>query len=128
MSEQIEAIKFYTDTHIAKAVAVQLRNRGIDVIRCEEVGLAKADDENHLEYAASERRVVITNDEDFLILHAEWSNKGKLHAGIMFCQAHLQGDGAIGVIVKACINYHSLIAQGVGTVEDDINNQIIYLS
>jgi hypothetical protein len=36
-----EKIKFYTDTHIAKAVAVQLRQKGVDIVRCEEVGMAE---------------------------------------------------------------------------------------
>jgi hypothetical protein len=35
-------IKFYADTHIARAVAFQLSQRGFDVIRCEEVGMALA--------------------------------------------------------------------------------------
>lgn len=38
-------IRFYTDTHIAKQVAVQLQAKGIDAIRCEDVGMAEADAE-----------------------------------------------------------------------------------
>jgi hypothetical protein len=38
-------IKFYADTHIAKAVAVQLRLRGVDIVRCEEVDMTQVDDE-----------------------------------------------------------------------------------
>jgi hypothetical protein len=33
------SLEFYTDTHITKQVAVQLRKRGVDVVLCEEVGL-----------------------------------------------------------------------------------------
>jgi predicted nuclease of predicted toxin-antitoxin system len=78
------AIKFYTDTHIAKAVAVQLRARGIDVVRCEEVGMAEADDDAHLAYATREGRVVITADRDFLRLHKQWQAAGKSHGGIIY--------------------------------------------
>ena len=48
-------VKFYTDAHIPKQVASQLRLRGIAVIRCEEIGLAEADDMeaiNHIEIRA----------------------------------------------------------------------------
>jgi len=33
-------LQLYTDTHIAKAIAEQLRAHGVDVVRCEEVGMA----------------------------------------------------------------------------------------
>jgi predicted nuclease of predicted toxin-antitoxin system len=58
-------LKFYTDTHIAKAIAVQLRNRGVEVVRCEEVGLAEARDTVHLEYATNHGLAVVTHDDDF---------------------------------------------------------------
>lgn len=74
-------IKFYTDTHIAKAVAVQARRRGVDIIRCEEVGMAEAKDAEHLEYATTESHVMISADEDFAILHAKWQASSKQHTG-----------------------------------------------
>ena len=56
MADKPTPIAFYTDTHIAKAVALQLRGHGIDVIRCEQVGLADASDVRHLEYATQHGR------------------------------------------------------------------------
>jgi predicted nuclease of predicted toxin-antitoxin system len=123
MSDPRPAIKFYTDTHIAKAVAVQLRNRGIDVIRCEEVGMAEAEDSDHLEYAAREGRVMITNDEDFLALAATCGEQGKSHAGIMHC--HAQGEIAIGIIVREFMDYFELVAGGAATLQADIINRVI---
>ena len=43
MGEQYDtmSIKFYTDTHIARQVAIQLRAKGIDVVRCEDVGMGR---------------------------------------------------------------------------------------
>lgn len=121
-------LKFYTDTHIAKAIALQLRERGVDVVRCEEVGLAAASDQDHLEYATREHRMVITNDDDFLALHKAWQVQGRQHGGIMYCLPHVQGVVAIGTIVGECYDLYQLIDAGVGTVESDISNQIIYLS
>jgi hypothetical protein len=40
-------MKLYADTHIPKQVAIQLRQKGIDIIRCEEVGLGEASDDKH---------------------------------------------------------------------------------
>ncbi len=128
MERKITPLRFYTDKHIARAVAVQLRRLGIDVVRCEEVGLASASDAEHLVYATIEGRVIITNDDDFTKLDRKWRVEGKRHAGIMYCLPHVQGKSGIGKIVKTCIIYHELIAAGAGTVEDDIANQIIYVS
>lgn len=41
------AIAFYFDTHLAKAIVDQLRARGVDVVRAEEVEMANALDEEH---------------------------------------------------------------------------------
>jgi hypothetical protein len=121
-------LRFYTDTHIAKAVADQLRARGVDVVRCEEVGRADARDVEHLEYATEQGRVVVTHDDDFLRLNREWQATGKSHAGIIYCLPHLQGGPYVGTIIKACLDYYDLITGGAGTIEDDIVNQIIFVS
>lgn len=125
MSETTWSLKFYTDTHIAKAVAIQLRNRGVDIIRCEEVNMAEAEDIEHLEYATREGRVIISNDEDFLALDAIWREQGKTHAGIMHCRA--QGEIAIGIIVKKCIALHENIVSKEGIIENDIVNRVIFV-
>ena len=66
-------IKFYTDSHIAKTIVAQLRQRNVDVVRCQEVGRDDADDVEHLEYATSQGRTVITSDADFLAL-SSWTH------------------------------------------------------
>lgn len=98
---------FYIDTHISKQVALQLRLLEITVVRCEDVGLAEATDEEHLDYAATHGLVLVTKDADFLRLHAIWRSKNISHAGIMFCPE--RSHPAIGRIVSACRDYHDLI-------------------
>ena len=73
MAERNARPKFYSDKHIPKAVAKQLRSRGVDIVRCEDVGLGDADDLTHLEYATREGCAVITNDTDFIRLHYDSS-------------------------------------------------------
>lgn len=120
-------LKFYTDTHIAKAVAIQLRIRGVDIVRCEEVGLAEANDITHLEYATSQGRAMVSRDADFLRHHVEWQARGRRHGGIFFVQDHLQGERAVGVIVHILYDYYELVSGGAATVEQDIANQVIYI-
>lgn len=58
------------DEHVPKAVTEGLRRRGVDVITVQELGLQTAEDARHLERAAQDGRVVVTQDADFLRLHA----------------------------------------------------------
>lgn len=121
------SFKLYTDTHIAKAVAVQLRAKGIDTIRCEEVDMADASDEEHLEKATSQERVMVSQDDDFLKLDSIWQKQGRHHTGIFFVNPNLRGQGTISVIVREVIELHELIEGGAGTLEDDIINTINYI-
>lgn len=59
------AIHFYCDAHIPKQVAEQLRKHDIHVVRCQDVGLDDATDEQHLHYAAQNNLAIITKDDDF---------------------------------------------------------------
>ncbi len=65
-----ERIRFHLDEHIPNAVAKALRQHGVDVTTPSEVGLRQASDLDHLEYARTTRRVLVTGDADFLRLHA----------------------------------------------------------
>jgi uncharacterized protein with PIN domain len=111
-----QALKFYLDTHIAKQVAVQLRQQDIDVIRCEEVGLGEADDETHLEYAAKHQYILITKDKGFRQRHFTWIAEGKNHHGVFLFK---EGQTAtIGSIVRFCQEQHALVLGGAGTPDD----------
>lgn len=57
-----------------------LRQRGVDVLTVVEAGMPGASDEEHLKRALNEGRVIFTQDDDFLRLHAA----GADHAGIVY--------------------------------------------
>lgn len=120
-------IKFYADSHIPKAVVIQLRRRGIDAIHCQEVGLVNASDEEHLEHATNENRVIMSCDEDFTKLHYRWLALGRSHSGILYCISPVQGDALISIIVKEAVMYYELIAGGAGSIEDDIANHLLFV-
>lgn len=68
------------DEHVAKSVTEGLRRRGVNVVTVQELGLQAAEDQQHLQRATQEDRVVVTQDTDFLRLHAA----GVSHGGIVY--------------------------------------------
>ena len=77
-----QPIKFYTDEHVGRAVVQGLRQRGADVLTAVEAGLLGATDVEHLSLAWAEGRVIITQNDDFLRLHAARFE----HAGIIYAR------------------------------------------
>lgn len=73
-------IRYYTDEHVAKAVIRGLRQRGVDVFTTPEANKLHAADGEHLQFALAERRVIFTQDDDFLKL----ASSGQAHAGIVY--------------------------------------------
>lgn len=74
-------LRFHLDEHVPTAIAKGLTFRGIDVTTTPDAGLLGCADEQHLEYARLESRVIFTNDADFLRL----ASSGHSHAGIVYC-------------------------------------------
>ena len=86
-----EGIKYYTDEHVPATVVAGLRRRGIDVLTTAEAEMLGASDEAQLALATEQQRVLFTQDDDFLSLHAT----GIEHSGIVFVR---QGS-SIGYLV-----------------------------
>ena len=85
-------LRFHLDENVDHAVAVGLRGRGIDVTTTPEVLLKGASDEAQLAYSTREGRVIVTHDDDLLVL----ASRGIHHSGIAFCKS---GTRSIGQIV-----------------------------
>ena len=109
-----ERIRLYTDEHVAKAVVRGLRQRGVDVLTVTEAGLLGASDEEHLTRARAEGRVVFTQDEDFLRLHAA----GVEHAGI----AYVPQGASIGDMIRGLMLISQVLEPG------DMKGHVEYLS
>ena len=75
-----DKIKYYADEHVARAVVRGLRQRGVDVLTSPQAGMLGAADEEHLELATRQDRVIFTQDDDFLRL----ASTGREHAGIVY--------------------------------------------
>jgi len=75
------------DTDLADA----LRLRGVDVLTALGAGMIARPDREHLQFAASEKRVLFSyNVGDFAVLHRNFLSTGTHHAGIVVArQQHL---------------------------------------
>jgi predicted nuclease of predicted toxin-antitoxin system len=86
-------IRFHLDEHIDFAVAQGLRRRGIDVTTTAEASLLGSDDLEQIAFAAEDKRVIVSNDRDFLRLH----DQGVEHPGIVYCH---QQSRSIGEMIR----------------------------
>jgi Domain of unknown function (DUF5615) len=106
-----QTVKLYTDEHVPKAVARGLRQRGVDVLTAVEAKMLGASDPAHLQRAFRDSRVVFTQDDDFLRLHAA----GIEHAGIAYAP---QGTSIGNMIRGLMLIYRVLDAEDMrGHVE-----------
>ncbi len=71
-----------------------LRARGVDALTALEAGMIERSDEEHLEYATQEGRVLYSfNVKDFHRLHQEHLAKGESHAGIILTRQQRYSSG-----------------------------------
>lgn len=95
------SIKYYADEHVSRAVIRGLRQRGMDITTVSEAGLLGASDIAHLDWAASEGRVIFTQDADFLRLHAA----GHSHVGLVYAP---QG-ASVSRIIRGLLLIHDIL-------------------
>ncbi|MEW6379281.1 MAG: DUF5615 family PIN-like protein [bacterium] len=108
-----ERIKFYTDEHVHPAVVAGLLRRGIDVLTPQKAKMLGATDMEHLALAKNQCRVVFTQDDDFLRLHAQGVN----HAGIVYARQQMP----IGDIIRGLMPIYHVLDTG------DMQNHIEFL-
>lgn len=106
------AIKFYTDEHIHPGVVRALRKSGIDVLTAQQANMLDVDDDQHLQFATSQSRVIFTQDEDFLDLHSKMK-----HTGIVYTHQRTP--------MRRIIDGLTLIYEAV--TEEEMKNHIEYL-
>ena len=107
-------MRFHLDEHVAHAVAAGLRRRGIDVTTTHDAGLLSAPDDEHLTFAKRERRVIVTQDADFL-RHAAVE---PMHFGIAY---YPQGKRTFGEIIRHLVLMHDALA------EDEMQGRVEFL-
>jgi len=79
-----------------------LRTHGIDVLTAQEAKMLDKDDDEHLDYATKQNRVLVSfNRRDFFALHTQYLKEGKRHAGIILSP---QQTYSVGEYVRRITN------------------------
>lgn len=107
-------IKFHLDENCDPRIASGLRLHGIDVSTAVQAELLQATDDEHLAYALSAGRVILTQDADFLRMAAA----GAQHPGILF---YSDQGRSIGQVVRAVHLFWELCEP------EELANQVHYL-
>lgn len=111
-----EPLKLYLDQMLRLDVGQALRSEGHDVMRASEVGQARADDEQILQQAISENRILVTLDEhfgDWVILPLS------LHPGVIRLKVNPATSKKVIELLLPFLRLHS---------SDEFKNHLVILS
>lgn len=111
---QLSPVRFHIDENVAIAVAIGLRQRGVDVTIPRDVQLTGASDLAHLDFALGDGRVVGKHDRHFIAHYSA----GVPHAGIAYC---CQGKYSAGELIQILGLMHFCMTA------DEMRNHLEYL-
>lgn len=106
-------IQYYLDEHVHSAIAEGLRLRHIDVMTTAEANMLSKSDPDQLQYAIHNNRVLFTQDDDFIRIHAS----GIEHNGIIYTHQRT----SIGTIIRNLTLIHQIISV------EEMKNTLEYL-
>lgn len=112
MSEQ--KVCLYFDENMPEAAAVQLANQGINVLTTQKAERSGTSDLDQLRFAASQGRVICSQDKDFL----ELAKTHPVHCGIAFIRFKSSETGAL---VKGLRELHR------DETAESMENRLIYI-
>lgn len=114
-------IRLYLDEDsMDKALLQALRARGVDVTTALEAGMIERDDQEHLDFATAQGRVLYSfNVGDFSRLHSTYLAEDKSHAGIVLAR---QQHYSVGEQMRR------LLKLMASTRADEMTNRVEFLS
>ena len=95
--------RLYLDEDILPGLAEAFRRHGVDAISAHEIGALTLDDDQQLELATAENRVILTcNYHDFNRIAEQWSQAGRIHPGIIVSYRQYRRD-ELGVLTRTVL-------------------------
>lgn len=110
----MSVIRLYLDEDsMDSALREGLRLRNVDVLTAAEVGTLAWSDEEQLQWALENQRVIYSfNVRDFYRLHTEWIERGQSHAGIILGQQNHSVGEQIRRLVRLVLTQSAENMQG----------------
>ncbi|MBX3055171.1 MAG: DUF5615 family PIN-like protein [Anaerolineae bacterium] len=109
-----ERVRFHLDENVDPDIAKALRRHGVDVTTTVEAGLRMSNDKTQWTYAQREGRVIVTHDDDFLVLASQSTE----HFGIAYCRQHKR---SIGEMIEALRLIYEVL------LPDELRGRVEYL-
>lgn len=109
-----ERIRFHLDENVDPDIARALRRHGIDVTTTVEVGLRTSDDETQWAFVQQERRMMVTHDDDFLVM----ANRSTEHCGVAYCRPRTR---SMGELIEALRLIYEVLSP------DEVRGRVEYL-
>ena len=107
------AISLYMDHHVPRAITIELRLRGVNVMTAYEDGASKFSDSKLLDRATELNRIFFTQDDDLLAEATKRQREGVAFSGVIY--AH-----QLRVSIGRCVRDLELIAKA-GEPEEFLN-------
>ena len=83
------SLSLYMDVQVPGPLTEALRERSLDVLSSQEDGTRTLADEALLKRAVELGRLLLTQDEDFLVIGAAWQQTGREFPGVFFARQGL---------------------------------------
>jgi predicted nuclease of predicted toxin-antitoxin system len=113
-------IAFYTDEHISKRLAADLRKKDYEAASSIDLGHIHWSDHAHLVYAAEQGMAVLTFDQKFKTTAEEWAEAGREFWGVVISPEF--SEKQYGRLLKLTLN---LLEKRTA---DELRNAVVYLT
>lgn len=120
-------IKYLIDEHLSPEIAIQGRNKSIDVVHVNEVELNDTADSIIWQYCLDNGYCMVSADVLFRAYVEKMIAENKDCEGFFAVERHLRYKSGIGTILESLVFYHEALRHGAADYEIDIRNHILWI-